>query len=89
MARNERITGEWRHAAENVEAGSMSVASHGQIATDSAPRRSERVTQQHAKLLDAVKVYVVPTTPLRNMACERKAVTAEMRAIGLRPEGLI
>jgi len=87
MARNERTAGEWSHAAGNMEAGSMLVASHGQIVTDSAPRRSERVTQQHAKLLDDVKVYVVPTTPLRNVACKRKAATAEMRAIGLRPEG--
>jgi len=54
--------------------------------TDSAPQRSERVTQQPAKLLDAAEVYVAPTTPLRNVACERKVVTAEMRAIGLRPD---
>jgi len=73
--------------SEAILAGSMSVASSGHMAIDSAPRRSERVTQQPAKLLDAMEVYVVPTTPLRNVACERKAVTAHMRAIGLRPEG--
>jgi len=67
--------------------GSMLVASHGQMATDSAPRRSERVTQQPARLLDDVEVYVAKTTPLRNVACEHQAVTAEMRAIGLRPNG--
>ena len=55
--------------------------------TDSAPQRSERVTQQPAKLLDAAEVYVAPTTPLRNVACERKAVTAEMRAVGLHLDG--
>ena len=49
--------------------------------TDSAPQRSERVTQQPARLLHAVEEYVATTTPLRNVACERKAVTAEMRAI--------
>ena len=31
------------------------VASHGQMATDYAPRRSERVTRQPAKLLDATR----------------------------------
>ena len=65
----------------------MSVASCGQLETDSTPRHSERETLQPAKLLDAVDTYVTPTTPLRNVACERKAVTAEMRAIGLRPIG--
>jgi len=63
------------------------VASHGQMATDYAPRRSERVTRQPAKLLDAPDAYAAPITPLRNVACERQAVTAEMRAIGLRPDG--
>ena len=62
------------------------IISHGQMATDSAPRCSERVTQQPTRLLDAVKVYVAPTTPLRNVVCERKAVTAEMRAIDLHPD---
>ena len=63
--------------SEMIFAGSMSVASRGQMAraTDSAPRRSERLTQQPARLLDAVEVYVKPTTHLRNVACERKAVT--------------
>jgi len=46
---------------EAILAGSMLVTSYGQMATDSAPRRSECVTQQPAKLLDAVEVYVVPT----------------------------
>jgi len=68
-------------------AGSMSVASHGQMATDSAPRRSERVTQQPTRLRDVVEVCVAPTAPLRNVACERKAVTAEMRAVGLHLDG--
>jgi len=73
--------------SEAIFAGSTLNASHGQMATDSAPRRSERVTRQPAKLLDAPDAYAAPITPLRNMACERKAVTAEMRAIGLRPDG--
>ena len=73
--------------SEATLAGSMSVASHGQMATDSAHRHSERVTQQPARLRDAVEVCVAPTAPLRNVACERKAVTAEMRAIGLHPDG--
>jgi len=30
---------------------------------------------------------VAPNTPLRNVACERKAVAAGLRAIGLRPDG--
>ena len=34
-----------------------------------------------------VDAYVAPTPPLRNVAYERKAVTAEMRAIGLRRDG--
>jgi len=72
--------------SEAIFTGSMLVALHGQMATDSAPRRSQRVTQQTARLLDAVEVYVAPTTLLRNVACERKAVTTEMRAIGLRPD---
>jgi len=73
--------------SEAILAGSMSVASHGHMATASAPQRSERVTQQPARLQDGVEVYVTPTTPIRNVACERKAVTAELRAIGLRPDG--
>jgi len=60
----------------------MSLFSNPQLA-----RRSERVTQQPARLLDVAEVYVAPTTHLRNVACKRKAVTAEMRAIGLRPDG--
>ena len=87
MARNERTAGEWSHAAGNMEAGSMLVASHGQIVTDSAPRRSERVTQPPTRLLNASEAYVAPTSPRRNVACERKAVTAEMWAVGLRPDG--
>ena len=73
--------------SEATFTGSILVASHGQMTTDNAPQRSERVTQQPAKLLDTVEVYVVATTPLRNMACERKSVTAEMRTINLRPNG--
>jgi len=73
--------------SEAMPAGSMSVASHGQMATDSAPRRIERMTQQPTRLLHAVEVCVAPTTPLRNVAFERKAVTAEMQAIGLHPDG--
>jgi len=72
--------------SEAISAGSMLVASHGQMPTDSASRRSERMTQQPARLRHAVEVSVAPTTPLRNVACERKVVTAEMRAIGLRPD---
>jgi len=73
--------------SEAISAGSILVASHGHMATDSAPRRSERVTQPPTRLLDALEVYVAPTTPLRNVACECKAATAEMRSIGLRPDG--
>jgi len=43
----------------------MSVPSRGQMETDNTPRRSECVTQQPAKLLDAVDAYVAPSTPLR------------------------
>ena len=46
--------------SETISAGSMLVASHGQMATDSAPRRSERVTQPPARLLNAPAVYVAP-----------------------------
>jgi len=73
--------------SEPICAGSMLVASHGQMATDSAPQRSERVTQPPARLLNAPEVYVAPTAPFRNVAFERKAVTAEMRAIGWRSDG--
>jgi len=75
--------------SEAIFAGSTLNAPHGQMATDSAPRRSERVTRQPAKLIDAPDAYAAPITPLRNVACERKTVTAEMRAIGLRPSLLI
>jgi len=44
--------------SEAMPAGSMSVASHGQMATDSAPRRIERMAQQPARLLHAVEVCV-------------------------------
>jgi len=65
-----------------------SAASSGQIASHGTCRRSTRVTRQSATLLDAVNAYVAPPIPpLRNVAYERKAVTAEMRAIGLRPDG--
>ena len=74
-------------ASEAILARSMLVASHGQMATDSAPRRSECVTQQPARLIRAVEVYVAATTPRRDVVCERKAVTAEMWAICLRPDG--
>ena len=75
-----------------IFAGSTLNATHGQMTTDSSPRRSERVTRQPAKLPDAPDAYAAPITPLsitplRNMACERKAVTAEMWAIGLCPDG--
>jgi len=73
--------------SKTISAGSMLVVSHGQMATDSAPRRNERAIQPPARLLNASKVYVAPSTALRNVACERKAVTAEMQAIGLRPDG--
>ena len=53
--------------SEAILEGSMSVVSYGQMETDSAPRRSERVTQQPAKLLHAVDIYVAPNTPLRNV----------------------
>ena len=70
-----------------IFAGSTLNATHGQMTTDSSPRRSERVTRQPAKLIDAPDAYTAPITPLRNVACERKAATAEMRAIGLRSDG--
>jgi len=73
--------------SEAIFAVSTLVASHYQMATDCAPRRSERVTRQPAKLLDALDAFAAPITPLRNVACERQAVTSEMRAIGLRPDG--
>jgi len=73
--------------SEAMPAGGMLVASHGQMATDSAPRRSERVTQQPARLLHVAEISVTPSTPFRNVACERKAVTAEIRAIGLHSDG--
>jgi len=72
---------------EARSAGRMLVASHGQLAKDIAPRRSKRMTQQTARLVHAMDVYVAPTTPLRNVACERKAVTAEMWATGFHPDG--
>jgi len=73
---------------EFIFTGSMLVASHGQMATDSAPpQRSERVTQQPARLQHVVELYVAPIAPLRNVACKRKAVTSEMWAIGLRLDG--
>jgi len=43
--------------SEAISAGNMLVASHGQMAIDNAPRRSERVTQQPARLLHVVKIY--------------------------------
>jgi len=49
--------------SEAISAGSMSVKSCGQMATDSGPRRSERVTQQPARLLDALEVYVAQPHP--------------------------
>jgi len=75
--------------SQAMPAGGMLVASHEQMATDSAPRRSERVTQQPARLLHVAEISVAPTTPLRNVAYESKAVTAdsEMRAIVLHPDG--
>jgi len=73
--------------SEAIFAGSTLNTPHGQMATDSALRRSERVTRQPAKLIDAPDAYTAPITPLRNVACERKTATAEMRAIGLRPDG--
>jgi len=73
--------------SEAIFADSMLNASHGQMATDSAPQRSERVTRQPDKLLDALDPHAAPITPLRNVACERKTVTAEMRDIGLHPDG--
>ena len=73
--------------SEAIFAGNTLNASNSQAATDSAPRRSERVTRQPVKLLNAPDAYAAPITPLRNVACERKSVTAEMRAIGLRPDG--
>jgi len=64
-----------------------STESGRQIASDSTRRRSARVTRQPATLLDAADAYVAAIPPLRNVAYECKAVTAEMRAIGLRPDG--
>jgi len=45
------------------------------------------VTQQPARLVDDVAICVAKPAPFRNVACERKAVTVEMQAIGLRPDG--
>ena len=73
--------------SEASVAGSMSVAPNGHMATASAPRRSECATQQPARLQDGFEVFVAPTTLFRNVACERKVVTAELLAIGLRPDG--
>jgi len=74
---------------ETMLQGARSAAASRQIAPDSACRRSPRLTTRPATLLDAVDAYVAPIPPLRNVtvAYERKAVTAEMRAIGLRPDG--
>jgi len=72
---------------ETMLQGARSTASSHQISSDGARRRSARVTRRPATLLDEVDAYVAPISPLRNVAYERKAVTAEMRAIGLRPDG--
>jgi len=71
----------------NMLSNARSAASSGQIASDGNCRRSARVKRQSATLLDAVNAYVAPIPPLRNVAYEGKVVTAEMRAIGLRPDG--
>jgi len=60
--------------SETTLAASMSVVSHGQMATDSTLRHSERVTQQPTRLRDVVEVCVAPT-PLRNVVCKCKALT--------------
>ena len=73
--------------SEAVFEASISAASRGKMETDSISRRSGRMTRQPSKLLDAADAGVTTTTPLRNVTCNRKAVTAEMRAIGLRPDG--
>jgi len=72
---------------ETMLQGARSAASSRQIASDGARRRSARVTRLPATLLDAVDAYLAPVPPLRNVAYERKAVTAEMWAIGLQPDG--
>ena len=72
--------------SEAISAGSTLHASHSQIATHSAPCRSERVTRTPTKLVDALDAYAGPISPLINVACERKTVTAEMRVIDLRPD---
>ena len=51
-------------------------------------RRAYHDTYKHVtNFLHAVHAHVALTTPLRNVACEHKAVTAEIRAIGLQPDG--
>jgi len=59
----------------------MSAVSRGDIETYSTSQRSGHVTRQPAKLLHAVDACVAPTTSLANVACEGKAVTAEIRAL--------
>jgi len=68
--------------SETLLQNARSTASSGQIASDGTCRRSARVTRQSATLLDAVNACVAPILPLRNVAYERKAGTAEMWAIG-------
>ena len=72
---------------ETMLQGARSAASSHQIASDCACQRRTHVTRRPSTLLDAVDAYVAPIPPLRNVAYERKAVTAEMRAIGLQPDG--
>jgi len=71
--------------SETMSACSMLVASHGQMATDSAPRRSERVTQPSASLLDASELYEAPTTPLKKCGVRTQGSDSRNAAHWLAP----
>jgi len=64
---------------ETMLQGARSAASSRQIASDGAFLRSTRLTRLPSTLLDVVDAYVAPIPPLRYVAYECKAVTAEMR----------
>jgi len=72
---------------ETMLQGARSAASGHQIASDGSRLRSSVLIRRPSTLLDAVDAYVAPIPHLRNVAYESKAVTTEMRAIGLRPDG--
>ena len=64
---------------ETMLQGARSAASSRQIASDGPFLRSTRLTRLPSTLLDVVDAYVTPIPPLRYVAYECKAVTAEMR----------